>query len=99
MIVCLSFPNGLTSTRNDSIRYNPKHPLFIEKISKTRIEFPCVPHIAMSVDFNSFREFYDLTDEEDLIWSDVFGSRHDRSSNIVSIVICNGYLKVMLDRI
>ena len=98
MIVCLSFTNGLTSTRNDSIRYNPKHPLFIEKISKTRIEFPCVPHIAMSVDLNSFREFYDLTDEEDLIWSDVFGSRHYRSSNIVSIVICKGYLKVMLDR-
>ena len=58
MIVCLSFPYGLTSTRRDSIRYNPKHPLFIEKISKIRIEFPCVPHIAMSVDLNSFREFY-----------------------------------------
>ena len=98
MIVNLSFPNGLFSTVFGSPEINFKYLPLIEKISKTRIEFPCVPHIAMSVDLNSFREFYDLTDEEDLIWSDVFGSSHYRSSNIVSIVICKGYLKVMLDR-
>lgn len=97
MIVCISFPNGLTSTTRDSIRFNPKHPLFIEKISKIRIEFPCVPHIAMSVDFNSFREFYDLNDEEDLIWTDVISGNHYRSSKIINIVICNGYLKIMLN--
>lgn len=97
MTVNLCFPNGLFSTAFGSTQINSKYLSLIEKIGKTRIEFPCVPHIAMSVDLNSFREFYDLNDEEDLIWTDVFSSNHYRSSKIINIVICNGYLKIMLN--
>lgn len=99
MIVNLSFPNGLFSTVFGSPEINFKYLPLIEKISKTRIEFPCVPHIAMSVDLNSFREFYDLNDEEDVMWMEVFGGRHYGIAKISSIVICNGYLKIMLNHI
>lgn len=97
MIVSLHFTNGLNSIKPKSINYDSRHPGFIKKIKETKIEFPCVPHIAMKINFNSFREFYDLNEEEELIWNEIFVDSKYYFSSIFHIVICSDHLQILLN--
>ena len=95
MFVNLYFPNGIT---NYDDRLNKKNPIslsLVKKIREQRIEFPCVPHIAMKVDISSFWHYYDLTNEERDLFKEHF--ENHRPLQILHIVVCRGQLEIWLN--
>lgn len=97
MIVVFNFPQGIKNPDDRLNKNNPTSLSLVKKISETKVELPCIPHIAMTVNLNSFYNQYHLNDEEKALWKQIFEICDKHPLPIKNIVVCKDYLEIRLD--
>lgn len=98
MKAIFNFPQGIINYDDRLNKSNPISLSLLKKISGTQVELPCIPHIAMTVNFNSFYDEYILNEEEKALWKVHFEICERYPLSIVNIVVCKGYLEIWLNR-